>query len=165
MLLRILRCTSRPVSARFKTSCNSPLPEFSVDWSSEPFNSSLRRSKPRAVVYYSPEYTGKSGETYTVEANAELGLPEFIGISPSISGAVGSTINADDNANFATAFGNGDDSYMYWNAGLGLGLGEVFSIDLRYWDTDVSDAKGFCSASLFACDAQFSATFSGAFSF
>ncbi len=39
--------------------------------------------------------------------------------------------------------------------GLSLGFGDRFSLDVRYWDTDVSDKGGFCTGQHFQCDARF----------
>ena len=37
-------------------------------------------------------------------------------------------------------FANGKDSYMYWNAGLTLGIDKL-SLDFRYWDTDIPNTN------------------------
>jgi hypothetical protein len=55
----------------------------------------------------------------------------------------------------------GDDKdYLYWNAGITFGFLEKWSIDFRYWDTDIKKAPGFgsCSVDLFSCDERFVAT-------
>lgn len=106
------------------------------------------------TVYYSPEYTGSAGQTVTVEGSASYGLPKFGRISPSVSALIGSTISTDNNANFKTAFGNGDDAYIYWNAGLELAIDKI-TMDFRYWDTDISDSGNFCGGSTFQCDERF----------
>lgn len=106
-----------------------------------------------ATVYYSPEYTAKGGRVWTVEGTASYELPKIRGIVPSISGTVGTSIS-DNDPQFITAFS--DDSYVYWNAGITLGV-EKLSFDFRYWDTDVSKS-GFCSGSTFQCDERFSFT-------
>jgi hypothetical protein len=53
---------------------------------------------------------------------------------------------------------DGDDNYLYWNAGVTLAFHERFSLDLRYWDTNMSN--GFCKTpgDLNACDGRFAAT-------
>ncbi len=52
------------------------------------------------------------------------------------------------------------DSYLCWNAGLTLGFLEKWSLDFRYWDTNIDKAPGFgsCSVDLFSCDQRFVAT-------
>jgi uncharacterized protein (TIGR02001 family) len=108
------------------------------------------------MVYYSPEFTGKTGETITVEGSFALAFAAIRGVTPTWSSTLG-YISGDDAA-FAAVFGNGDDNYLYWNSGLTLGFGDNFSLDFRYWDTNVSDTGGFCSHRLFACDERFVAT-------
>ena len=53
---------------------------------------------------------------------------------------------------------NGDDNYSYWNAGVTLGFLEKWSLDLRYWDTNISNSGGFCEGGLFQCDQRYMAT-------
>lgn len=112
------------------------------------------------TVYYSPEYTGKTGEVWTLESSIGVDLPKLGPLSPSFSALLGTTIGENNNANFTTAFN--DDQYVYWNAGLAFAY-DKFSLDLRYWDTDVSDAGGFCSGETFQCDSRFVATLSASF--
>jgi hypothetical protein len=69
--------------------------------------------------------------------------------SPSITGLVG--YQKGDSAAWKALFANGSDSYVYWNAGLVLGV-EAISFDIRYWDTNVSNANGFCTGAVFQCD-------------
>ncbi|MBS0241012.1 MAG: hypothetical protein JSS20_02460, partial [Proteobacteria bacterium] len=60
---------------------------------------------------------------------------------------------------------NGASDYLYWNAGVTFGFGERFSLDFRYWDTNIKSdnagsgfANGFCDARIFGCDERFVAT-------
>ena len=58
-------------------------------------------------------------------------------------------------------YGNGDDNYLYWNAGVTLGFLEKWSLDLRYWDSNLGSnagGSGFCTGSTFQCDERFMAT-------
>ncbi len=112
------------------------------------------------TVYYSPEYTGKAGEVWTLEGKVEVELPKLGPVSPTFSALVGTTIGEDNNANFAIAFNDND--YVYWNVGVALAY-DKFSVDLRYWDTDVSNAGGFCTGQVFQCDSRFAATISASF--
>jgi len=102
------------------------------------------------TVYYSPEYTGEIGDVWTFEGSVAQVLPKIGSITPTFSALVG-YVSGDS----TTAFDGGDD-YVYWNAGVSLGFHERFSLDLRYWDTNMSDS--FCRPSLNGCDARFSAT-------
>lgn len=108
------------------------------------------------TAFYTPEYTGKTGEVFTVEGAFAQSFAAIRGVTPTWSSTLG--YSTGDDAAFIAAFGNGDDNYFYWNTGLTLGFGDRFSLDFRYWDTNVSDTGGFCSARLFACDERFVAT-------
>jgi hypothetical protein len=76
--------------------------------------------------------------------------------SPTFSALVGYQHSSD--AAYQGAFG--DDSYVYWNAGVTFGFLEKWSIDFRYWDTNLpSDGSiGACGTTLFQCDERFVAT-------
>jgi len=108
------------------------------------------------TAYYSPEYTGEVGEVFTIEGAFSQGFAAIHGVTPSWSSTLG--YSTGDDLAFATVFGNGDDNYFYWNSGLTLGFGDNFSLDFRYWDTNISNTGGFCSARLFGCDERFVAT-------
>lgn len=107
------------------------------------------------TAFYSPEYTGKTGEVLTLEGSVSQVLPKFHTITPTFSALLGYQIG--DTLAYRAAFGNGDDNYMYWNVGLSLGFHEKFSIDLRYWDTNLGDGA-FCNGQLFQCGERFVAT-------
>jgi uncharacterized protein (TIGR02001 family) len=92
------------------------------------------------TVFYSPEYTFNGGPVWTVEGTFSQTLPKFSIFSPTFGATVG-RVNAED-----------FDDYTYWNVGLTLGFREKWSLDLRYWDTDVT---GGC---LGLCDDRFVAT-------
>ena len=77
-----------------------------------------------AAFYYSPEFSGKTGDAYYVEANAGYSLTEALGVS----GAVGYQDVQDGIL--------GEDSYTTWNLGGTYSLAG-FGLDLRYHDTDL----------------------------
>jgi uncharacterized protein (TIGR02001 family) len=108
------------------------------------------------TVYYSPEYTGKTGDVWTFEGSFSQVLPKWRDITPTFSALLGYQVG--DSAAYKSVIANGDDNYLYWNVGLTLGFTDRFSIDLRYWDTNISDSGGFCSGQLFQCDERFVAT-------
>jgi uncharacterized protein (TIGR02001 family) len=102
--------------------------------------------------FWSPDYTGETGDVWTVEGAFAQELPKIRDIGLTFSALVG--YQSGDDAAYQLAFG-GEDSYVYWNAGVTLGFHERFSIDLRYWDTDLD----FCeSTKLLHCGARFVAT-------
>jgi hypothetical protein len=73
-----------------------------------------------ASVYYSPQFTGHTGEAWYTEANLAYTLSKTV----SASGALGrQSIEAGG-------------SYTTWNAGLTWTLNPHLSLDARYWDTD-----------------------------
>jgi len=106
--------------------------------------------------FYSPDYTTELGPTWTVEGAFSQALPQVGMFSPTFSALIGYQYS-DDIAYFG-AFG--DDNYVYWNAGLTLGFHEKWSIDFRYWDSNLpSDGSiGACGTALFQCDERFVAT-------
>jgi len=85
-----------------------------------------------AVFWYTPDQSNYS-ETYSIEGTLAYALPQVGIFAPSISGLIGYTEDTDNTDVFALG---GIDSYTYWNAGLTLAV-EKFSMDFRYWDTDV----------------------------
>ena len=99
----------------------------------------------------------KSGETWTFEAAFAQAFSGDVWGHADLQRAAGYQTN-EGSASYRFSFGNGDDEYFYWNAGITLGFLEKWSLDLRYWDTDISDANRFCSLDTFQCDERFVAT-------
>jgi uncharacterized protein (TIGR02001 family) len=126
------------------------------------------------TVYWSPDYQLESGSTWTFEGNFTQTFHKFQALrrewTPSFSATVGYQVNDENKlrangfTSYQTTFGNGDDSYWYWNAGLTFGFLEKWSIDFRYWDTSLKNASAttagtsFCRGSTFQCDERFVAT-------
>lgn len=108
-----------------------------------------------ATNYWSPDNFGLG-----VDSNATEGAVgyEFNGklfnfFTPSISGLVG----------YMTYEAIVPD-YTYWNAGLTLGFLDNWSADIRYWDTDYSDAGCFINSGGFGnCDSRVVGTISASF--
>jgi uncharacterized protein (TIGR02001 family) len=94
------------------------------------------------VAFWSPEYTGEVGETWTLEGSASYVLPKVWIFDPSISGLIGTTLFSDNSAL----------DYAYWNAGVTLVVDKL-ALDFRYWDTD-SDGTDFCFIAS-TCDERF----------
>jgi len=80
--------------------------------------------------YWSPDFFGETGTGNAIEGSAEYAFSGtlFNFFSPSVSGLVGYQ-DVDD---------LGD--YTYWNVGLTLGFLDNWSADVRYWDTDFTEA-------------------------
>jgi uncharacterized protein (TIGR02001 family) len=75
-----------------------------------------------AAVYYSPEFTGDTGDAWYKEVNATFTIPET---RFSLSGAVGHQ-SIEEAAN-----------YTVWNVGVGVTITDFLGFDVRYWDTDL----------------------------
>jgi uncharacterized protein (TIGR02001 family) len=81
-----------------------------------------------AAIYYSPEFFGETGDATYLEANGAMPLGES---KFSVSGALG------------RQWVESGVDYTTWNVGLGFALTDNVGFDLRYWDTDESDALGY----------------------
>jgi uncharacterized protein (TIGR02001 family) len=84
------------------------------------------------TVFYSPDYYFEAGATWTFEGKASMPLHVW-GLTA--SGALGHVTSDDDGGAFSGSYG--DDNYTYWNIGLSKTFREHFTIDVRYWGTDV----------------------------
>jgi len=108
------------------------------------------------TIFWSPDYTGETGNVWTFEGTFAQALPKFRDITPTFSATLGYQLG--DSNSYTSVIANGDDSYLYWNAGLTLGFHERFSVDFRYWDSNISDSGGFCTGKVLQCDERFVAT-------
>jgi uncharacterized protein (TIGR02001 family) len=98
------------------------------------------------TAFYSPDYSFETGAVLTLEGSFSQVLPTIFGrVTPTFSALYGYQKGYD---NVYKSFGvaNGDDNYSYWNAGINFGLDKNWSLDVRYWDTNISDSGSFCSA-------------------
>ena len=113
------------------------------------------RIKVGLTTYYSPEYTGEVGKVWTIEGGIEAELPKIRDrITSTFSAVLGTSIGE----NQFSGFTGDDDSYLYWNAGVGFGFHDKFNLDLRYHDTNIG--AGALSGT---ADARFVATLSASF--
>jgi uncharacterized protein (TIGR02001 family) len=78
------------------------------------------------TVFYTPDYFGIAGDTWTLEGSFAQVLPKFAIFSPTLGVAVGHSFFQDHD----------DLDYTYWNAGVTLAFLERWSLDLRYWDSN-----------------------------
>ena len=102
--------------------------------------------------FYSPEYTGKTGRVWTIEAGFSQELPAIGSVTPTFSALVG--YQKGRTTDYADVFVNSlKTSYTYWNAGVEFAW-EKFTFDVRYWDTNVPKAGGFCDGTPFPCDGR-----------
>jgi uncharacterized protein (TIGR02001 family) len=96
--------------------------------------------------YWSPDFGNVFGDSDAIEGAVGYAFSGklFNFFSPSISGTLG-----------FQSYDKIASDYTYWNAGLTLGFLEHWSADVRYWDTDYSDAECFNnSGTASACDAR-----------
>lgn len=114
-----------------------------------------------ATVFYSPDYQYASGQVWTFEATFSQNFPKFTlwrEWSPSFSALIGYQTSTDDRAVYRLNVTGDDDNYLYWNVGFTLGFLEKWSIDFRYWDTNIDRPADGCRGPLFACDERFVGT-------
>lgn len=92
--------------------------------------------------WWAPENSGDTGYNDVVEGSASYGFNQVWIFSPSVSALIGRQWGDESAGGF---------DYSYWNAGLTLDFnaGPAFSLDLRYWDTNIA---GCASATIFQCD-------------
>jgi uncharacterized protein (TIGR02001 family) len=107
------------------------------------------------TAFYSPDYQYQTGDVWTVETGFVQAFSAYWGITPTFSALFGYQTGND--GAYAARITGGEDEYTYWNAGVALGFLEKWSLDLRYWDTDLG-GNGFCSGAYFQCDERFVAT-------
>jgi uncharacterized protein (TIGR02001 family) len=87
------------------------------------------------TVFWSPDYSGEVGSTWTFEGKFAAPLP-FWGLT--LGGAVGYVTSADDGLGFSSVYG--DDNYTYWNIGLFKTFREHYTVDVRYWGSNLDNA-------------------------
>lgn len=102
------------------------------------------------TVYYSPEYQYNTGNVWTLEGTFSQELPKLGMFSPTFSSTLGYQ-KSSDTARYGALFGNLDNQYFYWNAGMTFGFLEKWSLDVRYWDTSMA-SSAFCQGNIFQCD-------------
>lgn len=114
-----------------------------------------------STLFWSPDYTNSTGSVWTSETQATLNLPDHGILKTSLSALYGYQSGNSDRYKNVVGVANGASNYSYWNAGVTFGL-EKFSLDLRYWDTNVKNDglfTGYCNGPVFACDQRFVGTF------
>jgi uncharacterized protein (TIGR02001 family) len=116
------------------------------------------------TAFYSPEYTNKTGKVWTIEGAFSQVLPKVRDTTPTFSALIGYQ-KGEDIRYLANVTNFDGDDYFYWNAGINLGFHERFSVDFRYWDTNVKSNNaagggidGFCTGRVFQCDERFVVT-------
>lgn len=78
-----------------------------------------------AAIYYSPDFFGAADEAFYYEANASVAVPDS---KFTVSGALGRQEQ------------DGGLDYTTWNVGVGFALTDHVAFDVRYFDTNASNA-------------------------
>ena len=116
------------------------------------------------TAFYSPSYFNGTGAVTTIEGALSQTLAKIGPMVPTLGGTLGyQTGNSDRYRQLYLNFES--DNFVYWNAGVTLGFGDNFSLDLRYWDTNLKDnnvagggVANFCTGAIYRCDERFVAT-------
>lgn len=93
------------------------------------------------AIYYSPDGTLDTEDVWTFEGTAGYTFKSIGRFTPAISGTVGYVDS--ENSEFGADL-DGDEDYVYWNAGASLAF-DKFTLDVRYWDTDVDSDNALAS--------------------
>jgi uncharacterized protein (TIGR02001 family) len=116
------------------------------------------------TVFYSPEYQYEAGAVWTIEGQFTQVFPKFKALhrewTPSFSALLGYQAAASNNAVYINNVTLDNDNYLYWNAGVTFGFLEKWSLDFRYYDTNIdrTAAAGNCTVTLFSCSQHYVAT-------
>lgn len=123
-------------AGRFASDIDADFLELKLGASGEPWKGGTLGG----TVFYSPDAQFGVGPSWTFEGTLSHALPRVGMFSPTLSGTVGH-VTFDDL--------DGAD-YTYWNVGLNVGFLEKWSLDVRYWDTDIDG----CTSGVFSCDSR-----------
>jgi uncharacterized protein (TIGR02001 family) len=105
------------------------------------------------TVFYSPDYQYETGAVWTFEGSFSQTLPTIMGrITPTFSALIGYQVSDDDKTAYIANVTGDDNKYLYWNAGVTFALDKNWSVDVRYWDTNISSGAACSTTTLFACD-------------
>ncbi len=94
------------------------------------------------TVYISPNYSGETGTTATIEGTASKSVYKYADIDFAASGTVGHVFYTDSAPSSGAAAGV---DYTYGNLGV-TATYKAFSLDFRWWDTDLTAGTGACAA-------------------
>lgn len=108
-----------------------------------------------ATTFFSPDNTGEIGDNFVFEGTAGYSFNKLWFFTPTLSGLIGFQEGEESEGGF---------DYTYWNVGMTFAFWEkpTLSLDVRYWDTDLSDTST-CSGPIFQCDERVVGTFKATF--
>ncbi len=90
-----------------------------------------------ATVFVSPDYSGEVGPSVVVEGTASKSFYKYKDFEFTGSGTIGHIFFDSDRAYTGTPFVTNLDSYTYGNLGVTVTYKTIWSLDLRWWDTDL----------------------------
>jgi uncharacterized protein (TIGR02001 family) len=96
------------------------------------------------TIFFSPNGQFEVGKVWTSETTFTQAFAAWGKVVPSFSAAFG--YQKGEGAAYQSYVANGKTNYIYGNAGVTLTYDEKIALDLRYWDTNISNAGGFCTA-------------------
>jgi hypothetical protein len=104
------------------------------------------------TVFFSPDYTLETGNVWTLEGSFAQVLPTIFGrVTPTFSALLGYQVSTDDKAAYISGVTGDDSKYFYWNAGVTFGLDKNWSLDVRYWDTNVNGGADCTTNDTLSC--------------
>jgi uncharacterized protein (TIGR02001 family) len=90
------------------------------------------------TLFYSPDYGGELGSAVTLEGTISKPIYKFNDFEFAVSGTLGHVFFSEDKGpDNATALAD----YTYGNLGLTTTFKTAYSLDLRWWDSDISHWK------------------------
>jgi uncharacterized protein (TIGR02001 family) len=105
------------------------------------------------TVYFSPDYQYETGNVWTLEGSFSQTLPVIFGrFTPTFSALIGYQFADDKKALYIGNVTDDKDHYTYWNAGVTFALDKNWSVDVRYWDTNIGNGASCTQGTLFSCD-------------
>jgi hypothetical protein len=113
-----------------------------------------------ATFYYSPNTQGELGATYVLEGTASKSVFKHGDFDFALSATLGGFWYADHTVIQPLVGTTINHDYVYGNAGLTVTYKDNYSIDFRYWDTNLDKGAAPCGAAdhVFQCGGAFSAT-------
>ncbi len=122
------------------------------------------------TIFVSPDFSGEVGKAVDLEGSVSKPIYKYADFDFAASATLGHQFFDKSSGPAVLVPGSGFgttplESYTYWNVGLTTTYKTNWSLDLRYWDTDLDLGKLPCGAdtSVFQCGPSFSATAKVAF--
>lgn len=102
-----------------------------------------------ANIFFSPSYSAQTGRVSTFELEGSYRVATIGHVKVTPSALIGYQHGGSDR--YMALFGNGRESYAYWNTGVTLAITR-YSLDIRYWDTSIPNNSSSRLGSTHFCD-------------